>query len=93
MFTYCPSDIIDNATTYELRVYWQEATATDNSGVLPSVTSNRQSGSFFPVPGSYEVLYFAKDESGNEATCSFRITLKRKYTQLAYSKHGTNMFI
>ena len=93
MFTYCPSDIIDNATTYELRVYWQEPTATDNSGVVPSVSSTRRSGSFFAVPSSSEVLYIAKDESGNEATCSFRITLKRKYTELAYSKYRINMFI
>ena len=80
MFTYCPSDIaIDNVTTAEFRVNWQEPTVTDNSGVLPSVTSNRQSGVRFVVPSSTEVLYTATDASGNEATCSFRITLKRKY--------------
>ena len=94
MFTYCPSDItIDNATTYELRVYWQEPTATDNSGVMPSVSSVRRSGDLFAVPSLSEVLYIAKDESGNEATCSFRVTLKRKYTELPSSKHRTNMFI
>ena len=95
VFTYCPSDIIDDATTYELRVYWQEPTATDNSGVLPSVSSTRRSGDLFAVPSSSEVLYTAKDESGNEATCSFRVTLKRKYTrtELAYSEHRTNMLI
>ena len=79
MFTYCPSKItIDNATTLQIRVYWQEPTATDNSGVLSSVTSTRRSGDIFSVPGTYEVLYTAKDESGNEAICSFRITLRRK---------------
>ena len=80
MFTYCPSDIaIDNVTTLEVRVNWQEPTVTDNSGVAPSVSSNRQSGERFFVPGPHEVLYKATDASGNEATCSFRITLKRKY--------------
>ena len=79
MFTYCPSDItIDDATTTELRVHWQRPTATDNSGVIPVVHSNKQSGQYFDVPGSYEVLYTATDEYGNTATCSFRITLKRK---------------
>ena len=81
MFTYCPSDItIDDATTTEVRVYWQEPTATDNSGVEPAVYSNKQSGHYYAVPASYEVLYKATDQSGNTATCSFRITLKRKYT-------------
>jgi len=80
VFTYCPSDIaIDDVTTPEHSVEWQEPTITDNSGVSPSVSSNRQSGALFAVPGSYEVLYVAIDASGNEATCSFRITLKRKY--------------
>ena len=79
MFTYCPSDItIDDAATTEVRVNWQEPTATDNSGVEPALYSDKQSGQYFDVPGSYEVLYTATDQSGNEATCSFRVTLKRK---------------
>ena len=85
MFTYCPSDIvIDDATTVELRVNWQQPTVTDNSGMSPSVTSNRHSGDLFAVPGSFDVVYQAEDASGNKATCSFRITLKRKY--------GANLF-
>ena len=91
MFTYCPSDVaIDNVTESTLRVHWQRPTVTDNSGVEPSVTSTRPSGDIFEVPGSYEVVFVAKDSSGNQATCSFRITLKRKYG-LAYSKHRADM--
>ena len=94
VFTYCPSDItIDDATAAEVRVNWQEPTATDNSGVVPVVYSNKQSGQYFDVPGSYEVLYKATDESENTATCSFRITLKRKYTELAYLTHIANMLM
>ena len=94
VFTYCPSDITkDDATTTKVRVNWQRATATDNSGVEPAVYSNKQSGQYFDVPGSYEVEYTATDESGNTATCSFRITLSRKYTELAYLKHRTNMLM
>ena len=94
MFTYCPSDITrDDATTTEVRVSWQEPTVTDNSGVDPVVYSSRRNGEYFDVPGSYEVVYTARDDSGNEATCSFRITLKRKYTELAYLKHRSNMLI
>ena len=80
MFTYCPDDIvIDDVTTDEIRVNWQEPTATDNSGVQPDLHSNRQSGEVFAVPSSSEILYTATDAAGNQATCSFRITLKRKY--------------
>ena len=62
----------------EVRVNWPRPNVTDNSGAPPSLTSNRQSGSLFSVPGSYEVIYRAADSSGNVATCSFRITLKSK---------------
>ncbi|XP_078373500.1 sushi, von Willebrand factor type A, EGF and pentraxin domain-containing protein 1-like [Oculina patagonica] len=79
VFTYCPNDIVmDNGSTPEIRVNWQQPTVTDNSGVAPSVTSNRDSGELFSVPGSYEVIYTATDGAGNKATCSFRITLKAK---------------
>lgn len=71
--------MLDDLTAIETRVHWQSPTAIDNSGVTPKLTSNRASGSRFSVPGSYEVVYKAVDGSGNEAMCSFRITLKRKY--------------
>ena len=80
VLTYCPNDIVmDNVTTVDIRVNWQEPTATDNSGVPPlvSLTTNRQSGDLFAVPGSYEVRYKAVDGAGLEATCSFQITLTR----------------
>ncbi|KAJ7327772.1 hypothetical protein OS493_026651 [Desmophyllum pertusum] len=80
VFTDCPNDVMhDDITTTEKRIDWQRPTVTDNSGYPPSVSSNRQSGYLFSVPGSYEVLYTATDATGNVAkTCSFRITLKRK---------------
>ncbi|KAJ7327774.1 hypothetical protein OS493_026653 [Desmophyllum pertusum] len=82
VFTDCPKDIMidDNTITDNIRINWKRPTATDNSGVPPSVTSNRQAGALFPVPSSFEVLYKAIDAAGNEATCTFRITLKRTYT-------------
>ena len=61
-----------------VRVNWPGPNVTDNSGAPPFLTSNRQSGSLFSAPGSYEVIYTARDSSGNVATCSFRITLKSK---------------
>ena len=79
MFTFCPGDIlIDNATEVQMRIYWQQPYASDNSGVPPAIYSNRQAGALFSVPGSYEIVVKAVDGSGNEATCSFRITLQSK---------------
>ena len=61
-----------------MRISWPRATATDNSEVSPRIMSNRSPGDIFEVPSSYEVVYIAEDDSGNEARCSFRITLERK---------------
>ena len=85
MFTYCPNDIvIDDAEDDEIRVNWQSPTATDNSGEQPVLIPNKQPGSMFVVPGSYEIQYRAIDAAGNEATCSFRITLKREYIAVLF---------
>jgi len=79
VFTFCPGDIlIDNATELQMRISWQRPYASDNSGVPPAIYSNREAGALFSVPGSYEIVYKAVDGSGNEATCSFRITLQKK---------------
>ena len=79
MFTFCLGDIlIDNATGVEMRINWQQPYASDNSGMPPEIFSNRQPGEIFSVPGSYQIVYKAVDGSGNEATCSFRITLQSK---------------
>ena len=75
----CPSDIEQkNLTEIETRVNWDRPYATDNSGDQPILSSSRQSGDLFDVPGSYEIVYTAEDGSGNKATCSFRITLESK---------------
>ena len=79
MFTFYPSAIfIDNATELQMRVYWQQPIASHNSGVPPSLSSNRKPGELFSVPGSYEIVYKAVDGSGNEVTCSFLVTLKSR---------------
>ena len=80
-FVSCPADIVwKNGTGNIARVNWDAPVVTDNSGADPSVNSNRQPGSFFTVPGSYEVTYKAVDQGGNEnGNCSFRIILECKY--------------
>ena len=64
-------------TTREVRVTWNRPTCSDNSGIPPSIESNRQNGAPFIVPGLYEIQYVARDQAGNvNKNCSFRITLK-----------------
>lgn len=79
MFTYCPDDIIkDDLVTDRIRVIWDWAEAEDNSGEVPTFYSSRLPGEAFSIPGTYEVETKAIDRAGNEAKCSFRITLKGK---------------
>ena len=78
---FCPTDIyIDNATETEVRVNWDRPVCTDNSGKLPSISSDRQSGDLFSVPGAYDIVYTVTDGSGIvNKNCSFRITLESEY--------------
>ena len=69
-----------NATTFSTDpgqatavVTWTEPTVTDNSGTY-TVTSTHSSGSSFDI-GNTTVTYTVVDESGNEATYSFTITV------------------
>ena len=57
-----------------MSVTWTEPTATDNSGVTPTVTQSHQPGDSFPV-GTTQVTYTFTDMAGNEAKCSFTVTI------------------
>ena len=74
---FCPTDIlIDNATVSQVRVTWDKPECTDNSGVPPSVSSNRQSGDLFSVPGSFAIVYNVTDGDNINTNCSFKIVLE-----------------
>lgn len=78
---FCPTDIlIDNATVSEVRVNWDRPECTDNSGDPPSVSSNRQSGDLFSVPGSYAIVYEVTDGDNINTNCSFQIVLESEYS-------------
>lgn len=78
---FCPPDqTIANATGTEIGVNWDQPICTDNSGELPYIYSERQSGSYFQVPSTTEVLYIVRDDNENEnLDCSFRITIESEY--------------
>ena len=54
---------------------WQTPSATDNSGDVPEVTCDPQSGSEFTI-GQTLVTCKAVDSSGNINTCSFQIRVE-----------------
>lgn len=78
---FCPPDqTIANATGIDIRVNWDQPICTDNSGEPPYIYSERQSGSYFQVPSTTEVLYIVRDDNENEnLDCSFRITIESEY--------------
>ena len=71
----CPNSInvITPVGMTSMAVTWTEPTATDNSGMIPSVTQSHRPGDSFSL-GTAQVIYRFTDMSGNEATCSFAVT-------------------
>ena len=76
-----PPQIMTCATTYLQKVdfyqhtavvVWQDPVATDNSGDVPKITCNPQSGTEFPI-GITTVECIAVDGNGNTAGCSFDV--------------------
>ncbi|KAL9960422.1 hypothetical protein ACROYT_G033877 [Oculina patagonica] len=59
---------------FSAQVNWNRPVATDNSGVPPAMTSNYQ-----PLQrlnqGTHVIIYTAVDQSGNNATCDFTVTV------------------
>ena len=76
VFSDCPVDRTSNVPfgTTSLIVFWMEPTATDDSGQVPNVIASHQSGDAFPV-GPMVVSYTATDQAGNQAACTFTITI------------------
>ena len=53
---------------------WTEPTVTDDSGMTPTVTQTHQPGDSFNV-GTTAVTYTFNDIAGNQAQCSFTVTV------------------
>ena len=79
----CPDDVtvrVAPDTTTGV-ASWIEPAATDNSGMAPIVTQSHRPGDSFNI-GTTTVTYTFRDGIGNEAVCSFVVTV-REY-QLYY---------
>ena len=66
-------------------VNWTDPVAIDNSGIVPTVTSNYQSPQRFRQ-GVHVIKYRAIDQSGNEAKCSFEVSVTGTKTYLSIVK-------
>ena len=71
----CPASFTDRTESLQKKVTWAEPTFTDNVGVV-SVLSNRQPGFQMNTSTSIRIRYAATDAAGNEAYCTFNITLE-----------------
>ena len=76
VLTNCPTDIVVSNETgvCEAVVNWTAPSATDNSANV-DLSTDFDPGSAFPV-GTTTVTYTAQDSAGNQATCSFTVTVE-----------------
>ncbi|MFY0523620.1 kelch repeat-containing protein [Archangium gephyra] len=79
----CPADLVVEATEPAgAPVTYSPATATDAITTNPPVTYSRPSGSTLPA-GRTTVTATAEDEAGNQATCSFTVTVQARVVSIA----------
>ncbi len=71
----CPDPVTSMVSfgTPSTPVSWIPPTAFDDSGVEPVCTNSHNAGDVFFV-GVTQVTIVCRDASGNQATCSFRVT-------------------
>ena len=62
-------------------VIWNDLQVTDNSGQIPTITCDAESGSQFRI-GETEVTCQAVDPTGNQATCSFTVKVEGKRSDI-----------
>ena len=65
--------------------------AADNSGDIPSVECNLDQPAVLSV-GEHTINCVATDAAGNQATCSFEVTVKGKNLHLYFVKRLGRMF-
>ncbi|XP_071785340.1 uncharacterized protein [Asterias amurensis] len=81
-FTNCPlkiNQVIDNDNiTGSVLVEWDEPTATDNSGVHPTVVNETPDKGPNFTKGTHIITYRARDEAGNSQICTFNVVIAIK---------------
>ena len=77
VFVFCPGDILVyiNQGQTSVSVDWTEPLVEDNCDDFLTISSTNNSGDSFSL-GTTTVTYTAVDGSGNQATCSFDVTVE-----------------
>ena len=65
-------------------VSWTDPQVTDNSGQIPTITCDAESGSQFDI-GETGVTCQAVDPTGNQETCTFTVKIKGKQFTFVYN--------
>jgi len=76
----CPSSplvVYAERGLFSAEVNWTEPAATDNSGILPTMSSNHKPFERFSQ-GKHVITYITADQSGNKAICTFTIDVRGK---------------
>src|SRR5258708_31512208 len=78
----CPSNQVANATMPSGAVVnYPPAVASDNCGVISSLTYSKNSGTVFPI-GTTTVTSRAVDDSANTNSCTFTVKVKSASEQI-----------
>ena len=91
----CPHDfrVFADKGQFSSFANWSEPTASDNSGLLPKVTSNFKSPPVRLNQGDHVVLYTAWDSAGNRGFCSFKVSVVGKgfsFLKIVFKKRKEN---
>ena len=76
----CPSSplvVYAERGLFSAEVNWTEPAATDNSGILLTISSNHKPFERFNQ-GTHVITYTTADQSGNKAICTFTIDVRGK---------------
>ena len=73
----CPADIVREVSLSQTRiqVFFTAPTATDNSGQVPTITSQTHATTDFFNLGNTQVTWAFSDASGNQDSCTFNVNI------------------
>ena len=73
----CPADIVREVSLSQTRiqVFFTAPTATDNSGVVPTITAQSHATTDFFNLGNTQVTWTFIDASGNQDSCTFNVNI------------------
>ena len=87
----CPESQLVRTVATAQQFFWATPRAQDNDGVVVFEQPRNHSGTAFPQ-GQSEVVYVARDASGNEAECRFTLTVVAPPTSAGATAGSTTTY-